>query len=57
MLGRAQILGLGLVDRQKIANEIYSRIPGPQFENIEIDCDDCEGKVVVPFTLGALFRF
>jgi hypothetical protein len=57
MLGRAQIQNLGLVDRQKLADEIYSRIPGPQFENIELQCDDCEGKVVVPFTIGALFRF
>ena len=57
MLGRAQIQNLGLVDRQKIANEIYSRIPGPQFEDIVLDCDDCEGKVVVPFSVGALFRF
>ena len=57
LLGRAQVQSLGLVDRQKIADEIYSRIPGPQFENLELDCDDCEGKVVVPFTIGALFRF
>jgi hypothetical protein len=57
VMGKAQVQELGVMDRNQIAIEISKRLPGPQFEDIEIDCTDCEdGKVVVPFNLGALFR-
>jgi hypothetical protein len=57
VMGKAQVQAIGLVDRKKIGDEIAKRIPGPQFEDIVIDCPDCEGKVVVPINLGTLFRF
>jgi len=57
VMGKAQVQAIGLVDRKKIGDEIAKRIPGPQFDDIVIDCPDCEGKVVVPINLGTLFRF
>lgn len=56
VLGKAQIQDLGIMDRNAIAAEISKRLPGPQFEDISLQCTDCEGEVVVPFNLGALFR-
>jgi len=57
VIGKAQVQNIGLVDRRKISAEISKRIPGPQLNDIEVDCPDCNGKVVVPFNLGALFQF
>jgi hypothetical protein len=57
VIGKAQVQNIGLVDRRKISSEISKRIPGPQLSDIEVDCPDCNGKVVVPFNLGALFQF
>lgn len=53
----AQIQGLGLVDRRKLVKEITDRSPGPRFEAVTVTCPDCDGEVVVPISLGALFRF
>lgn len=57
VLSKLQVQNINLADRRKIGEEISKRAPGPKFENIEVDCPDCEGKVVVPVNLGALFRF
>jgi hypothetical protein len=57
VITKTQIQELGIADRNTITEEISKRIPGPQFQDIVLDCPDCEGKVVVPFSLGALFRF
>jgi hypothetical protein len=57
VLSKIQVQNIGLADRRKIGEELAKRAPGPKFNNIEIDCPDCEGKVVVPISIGALFRF
>jgi len=57
VIGKAQIQNLGIMDRNKIAIELSKRLPGPQFEDLTLPCDQCDGEVVVPFNLGALFRF
>lgn len=57
VFGKTQILNLGIRDRQTIAEEIIKRNPGPQLNDIIVTCPDCEGKVVVPISIGALFRF
>lgn len=51
-----QIQNLGIVDRRKLVEEISKRSPGPQFEALNIPCPDCDGEVVVPISLGTLFR-
>lgn len=56
VIGKAQIQNLGIMDRNKIALELSERLPGPQFEDLVLSCDQCSGEVVVPFSLGALFR-
>jgi len=57
ILGKQSVQSLGVMDRNIIANELSKRLPGPQFEDILLPCVDCDGgEVVVPFTLGALFR-
>jgi len=52
-----QVQNIGLVDRQKLVEEINKRVPGPQFESLTLPCPDCEGEVMVPISLGTLFRF
>lgn len=57
VLSKIQAQNIGLADRRKIGEELAKRAPGPKFDNIEVSCPDCEGKVVVPISIGALFRF
>ncbi len=57
VFGKTQVLNLGVLDRQTIAEEIIKRNPGPQLNDITVTCPDCNGKVVVPISIGALFRF
>jgi len=57
VISKSQIQNLGIMDRRKIGEELSKRAPGPQFDEVTIDCPDCGGKVVVPITLGALFQF
>lgn len=56
VMGKAQVQALGIQDRNLIAAELGKRLPGPQFEDMVLECPDCGGEVVVPFSLGALFR-
>lgn len=57
VVNKAQVQALGVADRRLISTEINNRVPGPKFEDVVIDCPDCNGKVGVPITLGTLFRF
>jgi hypothetical protein len=56
VLSKNQVKNIGLVDRRTLVDEIFKRNPGPQFEDIKLDCPQCGGEVVVPINLGALFR-
>jgi hypothetical protein len=56
-LGKFQIQNIGIVDRKALAEEISKRSPGPVFDDIVVQCPDCDGEVVAPISLGALFRF
>lgn len=53
---KAQVQEIGLVDRRKIADELTKRAFGPVFEEVKVACPDCDGEVVAPINLGALFR-
>jgi hypothetical protein len=57
VISKLQIQNMGIADRRKIGDELAKRTSGPQFNEVSITCPDCEGKVVVPINLGALFRF
>lgn len=57
VISKLQAQNINLADRRKIGEELAKRAPGPRFNPIEVDCPDCEGKVVVPISIGALFRF
>jgi len=57
VLGKVQVQNIGLADRRAIGEELAKRAPGPKFDDIVVTCPDCEGKVVVPVSIGALFRF
>jgi hypothetical protein len=57
VVSKIQVQNLGLTDRRKIVDEINKRICGPQFNDLTLDCPDCEGEVQVPISLGTLFRF
>jgi hypothetical protein len=56
VLSKSQVQAIGLADRKLILKELSSRNPGPQFDPIEVACSDCNGKVEVPISLGAIFR-
>jgi hypothetical protein len=51
-----QIRNLGLMDRKLISEELTTRAPGPQFDDITITNPENDGEVVVPISLGAIFR-
>lgn len=57
VISKLQIKGMGIADRATVVDEIAKRTPGPQFEDFEIDCPTCGGKVVVPVSLGTIFRY
>ena len=57
VLSKFQVQNIGIVDRKLIIEEINNRIPGPQFEPIQVTCPDCESEVSVPINLGTFFRF
>ena len=57
VVSKLQVQNIGVLDRRTIGEEISKRNAGPQFTDITITCPDCNGEVVVPFSLGALFRF
>lgn len=56
VMTKAQVQEIGLSDRRAIVTALNSRIPGPQFTEIKVDCPDCGGEVVAPISLGLLFR-
>jgi hypothetical protein len=56
-LGKFQVQSIGLVDRKGLAEEISKKSPGPVFDDIVVQCTDCDGEVVAPISLGTLFRF
>jgi hypothetical protein len=53
---KRQVLDIGASDRDLIAQEISTRLAGPQFADITVDCNDCGEEVVVPINVGRLFR-
>jgi len=57
VLSKTQVQAIGIADRRTIVEAITARNPGPQFGALEVPCEDCEGKVDVPISLGAIFRF
>ena len=56
VLGKFQVQTLPLLDRRTIAEEINSRLIGPQFKDITTVCPDCDSEVQVPINFGTLFR-
>ena len=54
---KVQVQNLPITDRKKILEAIAERNPGPQFDDIVIECPDCGGEVAVPIDLGTLFQF
>lgn len=51
-----QIRNLGLKDRQLVNEEIVKRTPGPQFNEFKLPDPETGGEVVVPISIGTLFR-
>ncbi len=51
-----QIRNLGLKDRQLVNEEITNRTPGPQFNDFKLSDPENGGEVVVPISIGTLFR-
>jgi hypothetical protein len=56
VFSKSQVQELGIVDRNKIAEELVKRTPGPKFEDVVVKCPDCESEVRVSISIGALFR-
>ena len=54
---KMQVQNLPIVDRREIIEEISKRAPGPQFDDVLVNCPNCESEVRVPINLGVLFQF
>lgn len=57
VLGPGQVLDLPVRDRRKIADEIASRSPGPNLQEVKVACPGCEEEMEVAVSLTSLFRF
>jgi len=54
---KIQVQNLPVVDRKKIIEEINRRVPGPQFDDVTMECPDCGSEVTISINLGTLFQF
>lgn len=57
VINRNDVQNIGLADRREIAQAISDKAFGPVFNDVEVECPDCGGKVVAPISIGTLFRF
>jgi hypothetical protein len=57
VFGRAQIQNLGIADRRAIGDKIGEINPGPQMDDLTVECPDCGSEVKVSINFGSLFRF
>lgn len=55
-LGRSTALGLGMADRDFLANEIYKRNPGPRLGEVSKACKACGTEIPLSLSLADLFR-
>jgi hypothetical protein len=55
-VGTGTVLQLGMMDREKINNEIAERNPGPRLLEVSKACEVCGETVNLPLSLAALFR-
>lgn len=54
--GTSTALSLGILDREKIVTEIYSRTPGPRLGEVSKACEACGASIAIPLGLADLFR-
>lgn len=57
VISKDQVLAIGVSDRKKINEALSDRNPGPLFDDVKVPNPDGDGEVVVPISVGALFRF
>jgi hypothetical protein len=55
-MGRSTALGLGMADRELLANEIYKRNPGPRLGEVSKACKACGTEIPLSLSLADLFR-
>jgi hypothetical protein len=55
-MGRSTALGLGMADRELLANEIYKRNPGPRLGEVSKACKACGTEILLSLSLADLFR-
>jgi hypothetical protein len=55
-MGRSTALGLGMADRELLANEIYKRNPGPRLGGVSKACKACGTEIPLLLSLADLFR-
>lgn len=52
----SQVLNLGIKDRNAIIEELNSRTPGPQWDDVTKECPNCGEEVYLPLSADSLFR-
>ena len=57
VVSKSQVQNISLSDRRTLVEELNKKAVGPQFDDLKIQCTDCEGEVTVPINLGTLFQF
>lgn len=57
VLGPNDILDLSIKDRRKIAEEIAKRTPGPNLQEVRVQCPSCDADMEVAVSLTSLFQF
>ena len=54
--GLSDVKQLGIADRNKIINFIYTNQPGPRYDQVTAMCPKCEESIPIPLNVGLLFR-
>lgn len=57
VMSEEQVLDLPIKDRRKISEEILTRNPGPQMQDIKTKCPKCDTELEVPLSLAGMFQF
>lgn len=54
--GLATVKKMNVADRNTLQTYIYENQPGPRYDQVKAACHACEGEVLVPLSVGILFR-
>lgn len=56
VVGTGPVRRLGMKDRKTLLEFITKTQPGPQYDDVKVECDQCSRDIPLPIDIGDLFR-